>query len=291
MKDTIIHRLIRWYKRPNKNYFADLFESLFVIIPVVFLIKTFVFGLYQVPTCSMETTMLVGERFFSDKLTPLFMSPKRGEIISINDPTYPYSSNFFVNLYEQYVSFGVQNWTKRVIAIPGDHIQGKIEDGHPVVYLNGEKLHEPYLNKYPIVYRYKDGQVNPRSFDPAKPLNDQSFYRLTNAEIARAKMYVGEHNILYPNTPAHGRHDKDLDVYDVHLGPYEYWLMGDNRQGSADSRIWGPLNIKKVNFHGRIIFRIWSLDSDANWWIFDLLQHPIDFWSRVRWSRCLQILH
>lgn len=289
MKETI-HKVIRWYKRPNKNYFADLFESLIVILPVVFLIKTFIFGLYAVPTCSMETTMLVGERFFSDKVTPLFVAPKRGEIISFNDPTYPYSKNWLMNLYEQYMAYGVTNYTKRVIAIPGDHIQGKIECGKPVIYLNDVLLEEPYLNKYPIVYRFKDGQVNPRSFDPEKPLNDQPFYRLTQSEIARAKMYVGNCNILYPNTPAMGRCG-DKDIYDIHLGPNEYWMMGDNRQGSADSRDWGPLNIAKINFHGRIIFRIWSLDSDQGWWIFDLLQHPIDFWSRVRWSRCMQILH
>ena len=45
MKDTFIHKMVRWYKRPNKNYFADLIESLIVILPVVFLIKTFIFGL------------------------------------------------------------------------------------------------------------------------------------------------------------------------------------------------------------------------------------------------------
>ena len=40
MKDNFISRLIRWYKRP-KSFFVDLVESLIVIVPVVFLIKTF----------------------------------------------------------------------------------------------------------------------------------------------------------------------------------------------------------------------------------------------------------
>ena len=91
MNDTLVHRIIRWYKRPNKHWFADLYESLIVIIPVVFLIKTFIFGLYQVPTGSMETTMLVGERFLADKFTVWFMPIKRGDIISFNDPNYEYS--------------------------------------------------------------------------------------------------------------------------------------------------------------------------------------------------------
>ncbi|MBP6892689.1 signal peptidase I [Candidatus Babeliales bacterium] len=290
MNETFVHRIIRWYKRPNKHWFADLYESLIVIIPVVFLIKTFIFGLYQVPTGSMETTMLVGERFLADKMTPYISTPKRGEIISFNDPNYAYSKNWFVNMYEQYISFNVVNFTKRVIAVPGDHIQGKIEYGKPIVYLNGEKLDEPYLNKYPLIARLKNGKLDYRSYDPSYSFEDQPFYRLSAGDVARAKMYLGDRNMRYPGTPAASNHG-DIDIYDVHLGPNEYWMMGDNRQGSSDSRDWGPLDVKKVMFHGRIVFRIWSMDSDESWWIFDLIKHPIDFWHRVRWSRFFQVLH
>ena len=79
-----------------------------------------------------------------NKFTVLFRDLKHGEIITFNDPLYPYSDNYFVNLWQRYV-WGPSNWTKRVIGIPGDHIQGKIEDGKPVVYLNGSKLDEPYV--------------------------------------------------------------------------------------------------------------------------------------------------
>ena len=69
----------------------------------------------------------------------------------------------------------------------------------------------------------------------------------------------------------------------------EYWAMGDNRQGSLDSRGWGPLKRKFI--HGKIIFRIWSHDDvDASCMIFDLLFHPIDFWKRLRWNRCLNLI-
>jgi signal peptidase I len=287
MNNSIFHRVIAWYKRPNKSYFADLFESLIVIIPVVFLIKTFIFGLYQVPTGSMETTMLVGERFLADKLTPYVSAPKRGEIISFNEPTYLYSKNWFKNMYEQYVSWNVANFTKRVIGIPGDHLQGKIEDGKPVVFLNGQKLDEPYLNQYPLIARLKNNKIDYRSYDANKHLNQQPFYWFTPVEIARAKMYVGDQNLLYPNTPA--QHHKD--IFDVKLADNQYWMMGDNRQGSSDSRDWGPLDADKIAFHGRIVFRIWSVDSDESWWIVDLIKHPIEFWSRVRWSRFFQVLH
>ena len=64
--------------------------------------------------------------------------------------------------------------------------------------------------------------------------------------------------------------------------------MGDNRRGSFDSRGWGVL--KGDLIHGRILFRLWSSDSDESWWILDLIKHPIDFWKRMRWSRCLNVV-
>ena len=83
--------------------------------------------------------MLVGERFFADKFTPLFGSIKHGDIISFNDPNFDYSDNYMIDLFQRYV-WGPANWTKRVIGMPGDHIESKMEDGKPVTYRNGEKV-------------------------------------------------------------------------------------------------------------------------------------------------------
>lgn len=290
---TTIHKIIAWYKRPNKSFIADTLESLIVIIPVVFLIKTYIFGLYQVPTCSMENTMLVGERFFADKITPYFRGPKRGEIVAFNCPTYNYSKNPVINWYQRYVDLSIVSWTKRVIGIPGDHLEGKIEDGKPVIYRNGQKIDEPYVNQYPIIDLFKPELIENNNFaagivrrstDARLKLNDpkQPFYRINPIEAARARQYFSK-TIYYPNEA------EDKDVFDVYLGENEYWMMGDNRRGSFDSRGWGKLSGHLI--HGRILFRIWSSDSDESWWILDLLKHPIDFWSRMRWSRCLNIVH
>lgn len=282
--------MITWYKRPNKSFIADTLESLIVIIPIVFLIKTYVFGLYQVPTCSMENTMLVGERFFADKMTPFFRGPKCGEIVSFNHPIYAYSKNPAINWYQRYMDLSIVSWTKRVIGTPGDHVQGKIEGGRAVVYKNGTKLDEPYVNTYPLVDLYKPELVENNNFgkglvrrtiDKTKKWNEQPFYRINPVEIARAKQYTSK-SIYYPNE------FDEKDVFDVHLGDNEYWMMGDNRRGSWDSRGWGIL--KGHMIHGIILLRLWSSDSDESWWIVDLIKHPIDFWKRMRWSRCLNIM-
>ncbi len=323
-------------KEKPEGFWANVREFAGLLL-IVFLIRTFGFGLYQVPTGSMETTMLVGERFFADKFTPLSMPFKRGNIIAFNDATYDYSDNWFINLFQQYISTpwsGPANWTKRIVGIPGDTVEGKVEDGKPVVYLNGKKLDEPYLNKYPLIRVYSEDPVKaqaqaeqeilsmlqnrninpatvdvpamrerylsrfviPQSYDPNKPYNKQPFYRIYPNRIV--KNNKGQRELIYPNTlinPAEGtvkpkgNYWNGTDEFYVKLGANQYWCMGDNRLGSKDCRFFGPIDGKLI--HAKIIFRIWSIDSYDSWWIWDLIQHPIDFWSRVRWNRFFQFVH
>lgn len=307
-------------------------KEITILLVVVFLIRTFLFGLYQVPSGSMETTMLVGERFFGDKYTYFFRNPRVGEIIAFNDPTYSYSANRVMRLLQEYV-WGPENWTKRIIGVPGDHIQGIIEQGKPVVYRNGQKLNEPYVNNLPLVYVLSADEetvrqhimqeiehtfplntynpegihrlVNymikeyaiPKSFDPRYSIEQQPFYHMKISTLLKD----AQGNIIYegPHIPltSHGKHKntrKDeqyfngTDEFDVHLGTNDYWLMGDNRLGSTDSRFYGPISGEYI--HGRIVFRIWSIDSDASWWMLDIVRNPIQFWKRMRWNRFFQII-
>ena len=270
------------------------FELIFVILPIAFVIRTFGFGLYQVPTGSMETTLLVGERFFADKLSYWFRKPQRGEIIAFNEPRYPYSTNSTVNLWQRYASWNISNWTKRIIGIPGDTVKGVIEEGHPVVYVNGKKLDESsYINKYPLILVWKylpyehnrysqERAYDSRSFDPALPWDKQPFYRIDPHLIILNPQTMEPQTILQPGTPVHS----GADIFDITLGENQYWVMGDNRLGSSDSRDWGILDGKLI--HGRIVFRIWSMDSTESWWFVDLIKNPLAFWNKIRWSRCLQ---
>ncbi|HBY05998.1 MAG: LepB protein [candidate division TM6 bacterium GW2011_GWE2_42_60] len=263
-----------------------LVVQLAVLVFIVFLIRTFLFGLYLVPTGSMETTMLVGERFFADKLTPYITSLKHGEIIAFDAPKYAYSSNSIKRTWQKYV-WGPDNWTKRVIGLPGEHLQGTIENGKPVIYRDGKKLDEPYLNKYPLIALWKRDTPDSfamrswtwKSFDPNVPFDKQEQYKIDKDTVIQEG---GGPNLLWPATPL------KTDIFDVHLGPDEYWVMGDNRLGSDDSRSWGPL--KGEFIHGRILFRILSVDSQEGWLLWDMIRHPIAFWSKVRWNRCFSVV-
>jgi signal peptidase I len=274
----------------TKQYLWKQAKELFVLVVLAVTIRTFGFGHYRVPTISMETTMLTGENYFVDKMSYLFRNPERGEIISFNDPNFEYSENQIVRTFQHYL-WGPQNWTKRVIGVPGDHVQGRIEDAKPVIYRNGQKLDEPYTNKYPLIP--VDVECNEwRSYDPAKSFDNQPFYyRLDPEKIQREQLKLqryGYPSQLDPQTllPAYCA---GSDVFDVKLGANQYWAMGDDRLGSDDSRRWGPLDRKYI--HGRILFRIFSNDPQNQSLILDILMHPIDFWTRIRWNRCLQVVN
>jgi len=316
-------------ERKQSKFVRNVIEFI-GLLGLVFLVRTFGFGLYQVPSGSMETTMLVGERFAADKCTYLFRAPKRGEIIAFNDTTYAYSTGRFMNLFEHYV-YGPSNITKRVIGLPGDIVEGKVEDNKPVIYINGQKLDEPYLNKYPLLNVYCEDKnvliaqidreisgllrgravdpiildtyrvqklayhIKTVSYDAAFSYSSQPFYRVKSDRIVTDM--DGNPLLIYPDTVVPQSIERitrgksywqGSDDFYVELAEDEFWVMGDNRLGSKDSRWFGP--IKHNLIHGRIVFRIWSVNSDESWWILDLMRHPIDFWQRVRWSRFFQIL-
>lgn len=293
------------YKIWRNGFLGQLLELAGLLI-FVFMIRTFGFGLYQVPSGSMETTMLVGERFFADKFSYWLRSPRRGDIIACNAPTFDYSPNVYKRFFQKFI-WGPENWTKRVIGIPGEHVQGVIKDGKPVIYVNGKEIDEPHINQYPLV---RVGRVDEsynglfcsqnafaisqnvvwKSFDPEIKFDEQIFYRINPDFIIRDCQ--DNPFIEWPETPKKSYQklvgvDEDYwdgsDQFSIKLKADQYWVMGDNRLASSDSRVFGPITGSSI--HGRIVFRIWSVDSDESWWILDVIKHPIDFWSRVRWYR------
>lgn len=307
-------------------------RELITMLTIVLLIRTFGFGLYEVPTGCMETTMLQGERFFVDKFTPLFRWPKRGEIISFNQPTYQYSKNPVKKFFEEYF-WGPENWTKRVIGVPGDKIRGVVENGKPVIYVNGQKLDEPYLNTYQVVHMYKydmkttlqlaekealhsmncqniDARYYPfildqvlggssyiytLSYDPNKPFNQQPFYRMDESRMVKdgnGKLMVAMPGTALPKGYAKrcqigNSYWDGTDEFYVELDDHHYWGMGDNRLASNDCRFWGPIDAYQIR--GVVLFRIMSRDG-WGWLLLDLIQHPIDFWTRLRWNRFFNIV-
>jgi len=154
---------------------------------------------------------------------------------------------------------------KRIIGIPGDRIH--LRD--TVVYRNGEKLDEPYV-------QHKMGDYNP--------------YRDNFPALPPSEMY-GVHNEKWQRE--FRSHVEDDDVV---VPANSYFAMGDNRDVSYDSRYWGF--IPRANVIGRPMFIYWSFVTPPDQYQMrsvgdrlGFLAHIIiHFFDETRWSRTLRIV-
>lgn len=163
MKSKVMKEIISWIM---------VFVIAFGI--ATFINKVIIFRV-EVPTGSMENTIMVGDRVITLRLSYLFKNPKRGDII-----VFPYPDDEKVD------------YIKRIIGRPGETIEGK--DGY--VYINGNKLIEDYVTS----------------------------------------------------------------LLDNDFGPYivpenSYFMMGDNRAVSEDSRYWENKFVKRNKIIGRALLK------------------------------------
>jgi len=209
---------------------------------------------FVIPTGSMEDTLLVGDHLLVDKLTYAPAGPvskyilpyrqvKRGDIIVFR---YPVDIS--------------QTFVKRCMGVPGDHIRLVNKQ----VYLNGEKLDEPYVvHKTDYIDSYRDNF-------PGEP---------------NSNLYPGAIDMLQ-NHMVNG---------EVVVPPGYYFAMGDNRDQSLDSRYWGF--VPRENIIGKPLVIYWSYDAptaDLNNSAIDL-HHVLDlaqnFFSKTRWRRTFMLIH
>jgi len=328
-EDPDLDRVGRLYKQMKSCYkeavtlstplWRQWLEAIVFAGLAAFVLRTFVFGIYHVPTGSAEPNLLVGDRLWGNKMVYHFQKPQRGELVIFNDPEFGYSSRPLSRLWQRYVGMpllgilpmGPDNWVKRVIAVPGDVIEGRIENGKTAVYRNGERLDEVYVNPYPLlVLRKETGFLAPHSFlgcvlpsflhshirqvrytyDPSKPLDQQPFYQMLPQEVVRHPL-TADPVLFHAFEPCSDRRgNRNVDSFGPFTVPQgKYWVMGDSRRNSRDSRYW--LFLDEEHVLGRASMTLFSLDSEEPFWLFALLKNPVGFFAHaIRWSRFLNPL-
>lgn len=107
-----------------KSEVKEWIKSILTAVVLAFLIKTFIFNTTYVLGNSMSPTLHERDRLFAIKLPLYFSGPERGDVVVLEAPDDP-----------------SKDYIKRVIAVEGDKVE--IIDGK--VYLNGEELHEDYI--------------------------------------------------------------------------------------------------------------------------------------------------
>ena len=136
----------------RNSFWRELPILLGVAILVAVLVRAFVLQTFYIPSPSMEHTLNVLDRVLVNKLVYDFRDPKRGEIIVFKAPQ------------DWQSGADGEDFIKRIIGVPGDHITYTKGDDH--IEVNGVELDEPY------VYKDADGVQDPpadATFDVTVP--------------------------------------------------------------------------------------------------------------------------
>ncbi|HLJ88680.1 MAG TPA: signal peptidase I [Candidatus Angelobacter sp.] len=228
-----------------------------VLVSGLFII-TFVVQAFEIPSRSMERTLLVGDHVFVDRLTPALRSGYLGPLMPYRDVK---RGDIVVFISPEERGLYV---VKRIIGVPGDHIH--LRNG--VVYLNGQAQSEPYALH------------NPNSYVP---------YRDDFPAIGPEG--VGE---IAPEWPVVLRQHIEGD--DLVIPPDSYFGMGDNRDVSLDSRFWGF--IPRQNVIGRPLFIYWSFDTPEDQYqrtsvgerVKFIVHVALNFFGQTRWKRMFRLV-
>jgi len=251
---------------PPKSVWRDYFESAVVTVIMALFGMTFIVQAVKVPTGSMQNTITVGDHLLVNKFifAPGESLPflpqreiKRGDII-----VFKYPGNKFKPERDDRPDNRpiLTNYVKRVIGLPGDRIR---IDGNNVS-VNGEVIAE-----HRIIAR----EVNQKA--PLEIIHDP--------DRQPGELY----DVFYRPGPPDEHPDYDLfeafRTNEVQVPPNNYFVMGDNRNNSEDSRYWGFVQRDLVI--GRAMFVYWSYDESAPSSDVGILSVFVDFIQNTRWSR------
>ncbi len=236
---------------PPKSIAREYFESFVVTLVMAIFGMTFILQAVTVPTGSMQNTILVGDYLLVNKFifapsgSPLPFLPqrdiKRGDVIVFKYPGFRDDPS---KEHPGIVPYQV-NYVKRVIGLPGETVE--FRDNH--VYINGQLLPEHRLvsaNPY-VETAAKNTDVEPR----------QSGETYDVMYSQRSMDAVNRHVSVVRDDMSFAVAGKVMKVPED-----SYFVMGDNRDNSEDSRFWGFVGRNLIV--GRAMFVYWSCDKAAS---------------------------
>jgi signal peptidase I len=230
-------------------------QSLATTVVIAIFLITFAVQAFQIPSESMEKTLLIGDYLLVDKAH--YASPgifgwmfpyarvNRQDIVVFRYPVNP--QQFFV---------------KRVIGVPGDHL--RLVNKH--VFVNGVKQPEEYVTfNWGQRDRFRDDFPNGGFFTD----------RISSKWFIQAQRLIDDGQLIVPQG--------------------SYFVLGDNRDDSYDSRYWGF--VPAENIVGRPLVIYWSMgqsapdasESPLSGKLSTLAYSAVESFKNLRWKRILQI--
>lgn len=263
-------------RTPTQRFF-DFWKNLLFAALAALIIKTFLIETSRVPTGSMETTIMVGDFLFVNKFIYGSSSPRTIPFTNIVLPYFqlppirdPKPGDIVVFEYpgdrDELHPVEINNYVKRCIGKPGD----TISVSEKVVFVNGKEATRPPHIQYLNNYVTPKGIANPRIFPSGSPFNEDNFgpvvvpkkgdiiplsienieawRTIIDREFDRRVVTIDGNKIMIDGKP----------VTSYTITKDYYFMMGDNRDDSADSRFWGFVPRDKIVGQAFLIY--WSWD-------------------------------
>ncbi|PKL81530.1 MAG: signal peptidase I [Ignavibacteriae bacterium HGW-Ignavibacteriae-3] len=288
--------------KTSKQKFLEFWKNLLFAAVAAFIIKTFLIETSRVPTGSMEKTIWVGDFLFVNKFVYGSSSPRNIPFTNITLPYFqmpairePERGDIVVFEFpgdkDVLAPAEISNYVKRCIGIPGDTIM--IID--KVVFVNGKEARRSSQIQYMNNYVTPSGVANPNIFPKGSNFNEDNFGPLSvpkkgevinlslanieqwrtiiDREFGKRVVTVDGNQIMIEGKPV---------TFYILKQDY-YFMMGDNRDDSLDSRFWGFVSRDKVIGEALMIY--WSWDPSIPFSdFFNLL-------STVRINRIAKLVH
>jgi signal peptidase I len=226
-------------KKKSSGGVLETVKTVVYAVLIALVVRTVAYEPFNIPSGSMVPTLLVGDYLFVSKFSygysrfslpfglPLFSgriffhSPERGDVVVFKLPTD-----------------NSTDYIKRVIGLPGDHIQMKAGN----LFINDQLVPRKRIQDY--LYQEGSGTVIPLA---------QYIETLPNG-VQHRIIKMGDNGPL-----------DNTQVYTV--PPGDYFMMGDNRDNSQDSRVLSAVGyVPMENLIGRAEFIFFSTDGSARLW-------------------------
>ena len=237
-------------------------RTILIAVLIALTIRAFIVEPFRIPSGSMFPTLLIGDHLFvnkfvygpkvpfSDMRLPGLREPERGDIIVFTVARRG-NDTFPADRHPEYSR---EEFVKRIVGLPGD----RVEIQGNKVFVNGDEMDVEALPETFI-------DPNGRELDVLRVAVDSKQYKILDDPNAyfRAPRPV--------TTVEEGR----------------YLVLGDNRDHSKDSRVWGT--VRKAEIKGPAFVLYWSWDFNGGW--LELL-NPLTWWNaEKRWDRIGSKLH
>jgi signal peptidase I len=234
-------------------------STLALAVVIALAIRIFLVEPFRIPSESMLPTLLIGDHLFVNKLVygpkipftdmrlPGWREPERGDVVVFTVARGDDRGIARIYPADERPDLPRDDFVKRIVGLPGD----RIEVRRNRVYVNGERV---------------------EVVDTSEIFVDESGHDLM---IQREQLGECDHAVLDdPRLP--GRRRPALVVPEG-----RYFMMGDNRDHSNDSREWGTVRLEEMQGPAFILY--WSWDVNGNFLKF---LNPVNWWTaEKRWGR------